>query len=136
MRHTSRQLVRWADLDEFGHVNNASYVVYMQEAKGDLTWYSRVRAGKEPILYQMVVGKIEVDFVAPIHQSGGYVDVDVWVEKIGNSSFVLAYEIRHENKVCARGKTVQVAVDEVEEKSRPLSDAERTFLNEYLEEAK
>ena len=133
MRHTNRQLIRWADLDEFGHVNNASYLIYMQEAKGDFTWYSRERAGKEPLLYQMVVARVEVDYVAPIHKSGGEVEVDVWVEKIGNSSFVLAYEVRFEGSIRAKGKTVQVAVDEVEEKSRPLTSVEREFLEAYLE---
>ncbi|MEY4444747.1 MAG: hypothetical protein RL301_826 [Actinomycetota bacterium] len=133
MRHKSKQLIRWADLDEFGHVNNASYLIFMQEAKGDLTWYSRERAGKKPILYQMVVARAEVDYVAPIHKSGGYVDVEVWVEKIGNSSFVFAYEITFEGAVKAKGKTVQVAVDEVEQKSRPLTDEERAFLTEYLD---
>ena len=125
--------VRWDDLDAFGHVNNASYLIYMQEAKGDLTWYSRERVGKKPILYQMVVARAEVDYVAPIHKSGGYVEVEVWVEKIGNSSFVFAYEITYEGAVKAKGKTVQVAVDEVEQKSRPLTDEERTFLTEYLD---
>ena len=133
MRHKSKQLIRWADLDEFGHVNNASYLIYMQEAKGDLTWYSRERVGKKPILYQMVVARAEVDYVAPIHKSGGYVEVEVWVEKIGNSSFVFAYEITYEGEVKAKGKTVQVAVDEVEQKSRPLTDEERAFLTEYLD---
>lgn len=132
MRHKSKQLIRWADLDEFGHVNNASYLIYMQEAKGDLTWYSRERTGKEPILYQMVVARAEVDYVAPIHKSGGFVEVEVWVEKIGNSSFVFAYEITYEGTVRAKGKTVQVAVDEKEQKSRPLTDEERAFLTEYL----
>ena len=132
MRHKSKQLIRWADLDEFGHVNNASYLIYMQEAKGDLTWYSRERTGKEPILYQMVVARAEVDYVAPIHKSGGFVEVEVWVEKIGNSSFVFAYEITYEGTVRAKGKTVQVAVDEKEQKSRPLTDEKRAFLTEYL----
>ena len=133
MRHTSKQLIRWADLDEFGHVNNAAYAIYMQEAKGDMVWYSRERAGKKPILYQMVIAKLEVDYIAPIHKSGSEVEVDVWVEKIGNSSFVFAYEIRFEGIVRAKGKTVQVAVDEAEEKSRPLTTEEREFLTQYLE---
>ena len=50
-----------------------------------------------------------------------------------NSSFVFAYEITYEGAVKAKGKTVQVAVDEVEQKSRPLTDEERAFLTEYLD---
>lgn len=38
-----------------------------------------------------------------------------------------------EGKVVARGKTVQVAVDMKDERSRPLRDEERAFLTKYYE---
>ena len=41
MRHHSKQIVRWDDLDAFGHLNNATYLTIIQEARADLTWYSR-----------------------------------------------------------------------------------------------
>ena len=136
MKYTHKAFVRWDDLDAFGHVNNASYLIYMQEAKGDLTWYSRERAGKKPILYQMVVARAEVDFKNAIFQGGTYVDVVLWVESIGNSSFTMIYEVKGEDVLYARIRTVQVAVDESIAKSRPLNDEERNFLLQYLEESK
>jgi len=33
MRYQNKQYVRWGDLDAFGHVNNATYLVYAQEAR-------------------------------------------------------------------------------------------------------
>jgi acyl-CoA thioester hydrolase len=133
MRHLTKAHVRWDDLDAFGHVNNATYLTYIQEARANFTWYSRKEQGLEPMLADMVVGRAEVDFVVPIYEGGFDLDVAIWVAKIGNSSFELAYELTSEHGLHARGRTVQVAVSMETKKSRPLTQEERDFLSAYLE---
>jgi acyl-CoA thioester hydrolase len=133
MRYLTKTLVRWDDLDAFGHVNNASYLTYAQEARSTFTWFSRKAAGLEPVLYSMVVARAEVDFIEPIYEGGFELDVAIWVAKIGNSSFELAYEFTSELGLHARARTVQVAVSMETKKSRPLSQEEREFLTGYLE---
>jgi len=59
--------------------------------------------------------------------------VILWVESIGNASFVNAYEVVKDGQVFAKMKTVQVAIDLQTRKSRPLNAQEREFLNKYLE---
>ena len=133
MRHLTKAHVRWDDLDGFGHVNNASYLTYMQEARSNFTWYSRKTVGLEPLLSSMVVARAEVDFIEPIYDGGFDLDVAIWVTKIGNSSFELAYELSSPLGLHARGRTVQVAVSMETKKSRPLTQEEREFLTGYLE---
>ena len=133
MRHLAKAHVRWDDLDGFGHVNNASYLTYIQEARANFTWYSRKEAGLEPVFSDMVVGRAEVDFIVPIYEGGFDLDVAIWVAKIGNSSFDLVYELSSPLGLHARGRTVQVAVSMDTKKSRPLSQEERDFLTGYLE---
>jgi acyl-CoA thioester hydrolase len=133
MRHLAKAHVRWDDLDGFGHVNNASYLTYIQEARANFTWYSRKEAGLEPVFSDMVVGRAEVDFIVPIYEGGFDLDVAIWVAKIGNSSFDLVYELSSLLGLHARGRTVQVAVSMETKKSRPLSQEERDFLTGYLE---
>ena len=133
MRHLTKTHVRWDDLDGFGHVNNATYLTYMQEARSNFTWYSRKEAGLDPILSQMVVARAEVDFIEPIYDGGFDLDVAIWVSRIGNSSFELVYEMSSSHGMHARGRSVQVSVNMDTKKSRPLSDEERDFLNQYLE---
>ena len=70
MRYLAKTFVRWDDLDAFGHVNNASYLTYAQEARSNFTWYSRKTAGLEPLLLHMVVARAEVDFIEPIYNGG------------------------------------------------------------------
>ena len=133
MRHLTKAHVRWDDLDGFGHVNNASYLTYIQEARANFTWYSRKEAGLEPVFSDMVVGRAEVDFIVPIYEGGFDLEVAIWVAKIGNSSFDLVYELSSPLGLHARGRTVQVAVSMETKKSRPLNQEERDFLAGYLE---
>jgi acyl-CoA thioester hydrolase len=122
MIYTNQQFVRWDDIDAFGHVNNAKYLTYIQEAR--FLW--------SPVL-EMVVARAEVDYLVPIYQGGRFYDVNLWVEAIGSSSFTLGYEVVGDNGVIhARVKTVQVAVSMETKKSRPLTDTEREFLTKYL----
>ena len=122
MMYTGKQFVRWDDIDSFGHVNNAKYLTYIQEAR--FLW--------SPII-EMVVARAEVDFIEPIYEGGRFYDVNLWVEAIGNSSFTMGYEVVGDNGVVhAKVKTVQVVVSMETKKSRPLTDAEREFLNKYL----
>ena len=133
MRHKCQLQIRWADLDAFKHINNAAYLVYMQEARADFTWFSRITRGEEPMLADMVVARAEVDYIAPIHQTGTTLDVEIYIEKVSNSSFVMVYEMSQGGTLRAKGKTVQVGVDMETEKARRLRDSEREFLNQYLE---
>jgi acyl-CoA thioester hydrolase len=122
MKSQNKQYVRWGDLDAFGHVNNATYLVYAQEAR--YAWSKMI---------EMVVARAEVDFIAPIYVGDIYIDVEIWVNKIGNSSFGLTYEMKNGDELIARIKTVQVTVSLETKKSRPINDAEREFLTQYLE---
>jgi acyl-CoA thioester hydrolase len=122
MIYTGKQFVRWDDIDAFGHVNNAKYLTYIQEAR--FLW--------SPII-EMVVARAEVDFIEAIYEGGRFYDINLWVESIGNSSFTMAYEVVGDNGVVhAKVKTVQVVVSMETMKSRPLKDSEREFLTQYL----
>ena len=124
MIYTGKQYIRWDDIDALGHVNNAKYLTYIQEAR--FLW--------SPII-EMVVARAEVDFIEAIYEGGRFYDINLWVESIGNSSFTMAYEVVGDNGVVhAKVKTVQVVVSMETMKSRPLKDSEREFLNQYLKD--
>jgi acyl-CoA thioester hydrolase len=122
MRYQSKQYVRWDDLDAFGHVNNAKYLTYAQEAR--FAWSG---------ILEMVVARAEVDFIAPIYDGDVFLDIELWVSAIGTSSFSMTYEINLKSELVARVKTVQVTVDMATKKSQPIGDEQRAFLTKYLE---
>ena len=116
-----------------GHVNNAKYLTFAQEAR--FLWATEEFSGamQETSLIGMVMARAEIDFIAPINEGGKFVDVEITVGKIGTSSFDMLFTISDAGKVLAKVKTVQVAVSVETMKSRPLTDKERQFLDIYLE---
>jgi acyl-CoA thioester hydrolase len=80
----------------------------------------------------MTVARSEIDYLLPITEFESYYDVDLWVESIGNSSFVVGYEVSKDGLVFTKMKTVQVMIDLESRKSRPITDNERSFLTKYL----
>jgi acyl-CoA thioester hydrolase len=122
MKFNNKQYVRWDDLDAIGHVNNATYLTYAQEAR--FAWSG---------IIEMVVARAEVDFIAPIYTGNIFLDVELWVHSIGTSSFGMTYEIKNDGELVSRIKSVQVTVSPETKKSRPITDAEREFLTKYLE---
>ena len=133
MKYLNQQFVRWDDLDAMGHVNNAKYLTFAQEAR--FLWATEEFSGamQETSLIGMVVARAEIDFITPINEGGKFVDVEISIEKIGNSSFNMLFTISDEGTVLSKVKTVQVAVNVETMKSRPLTDKERQFLTNYLE---
>ena len=122
MKFTNKQYVRWDDLDAFGHVNNTKYLTFAQEAR--FAWSG---------MFEMVVARAEIDFIAPIYDGNIFIDVELWVNTISTSSFGMTYELKNADQLLARVKTVQVTVSLDTKKSRPINDAEREFLTKYLE---
>ena len=119
MKYHNQQFVRWDDIDAFGHVNNAKYLTYAQEARFQWSWFESAKRG-------------EVDYLLPITEGGCFYDVTLWVDSIGNSSFVNGYEVSKDGVIYAKMKTVQVTIDLNTRKSRPINDAEREFLTKFL----
>jgi acyl-CoA thioester hydrolase len=132
MQFVSKQFVRWDDLDAFGHVNNAKYLTYAQEARFLWATEEYSAAMRDSSLVEMVVARAEVDFLQPIYDGGRFVDVAITIETIGNSSFTMVFAISDGEKVFAKVKTVQVAISLESKKPRPLNDKEREFLTKYL----
>ncbi|MBM3722449.1 MAG: acyl-CoA thioesterase [Actinomycetota bacterium] len=134
MKYSHKAFVRWDDLDAMGHVNNAKYLTFAQEARFEWSHMQHQTKGEKPGIRdrEMVVARAEVDFLKGITSGGIFVDVVLWVTKIGNSSFHMVYEISNGGELCARVRTVQVGVDHTAAKSRPLGAEERKFLEQYL----
>jgi len=120
--HTERIRVEWGDMDAFGHVNNAAYFVYMQEAR--IAWFAAVRM---PIL-ENHQGPVIVDahctFLRPIVYPAE-IEVALLVGKPGRSSFPTHYDIHlvgDKTVKFAEGNSTVVWIDHMQGKSVPLPD--------------
>jgi len=99
-----RETVRFRDVDAMGHVNNAVFLTYLEEARiAFLQPFGAEPAG-------MILARVEIDFRAPL-QIGDEIEIGVRPARVGEKSFDLEYEVRAGETVAAEAKTVIVSYD-------------------------
>ena len=116
-----RETVRFRDLDALGHVNNAVYLTYLEQAR-----IAFLRPGGAEIS-SMILARIEIDFRAQV-ELGETVEIAVTPTQVGNKSFQLSYEVRVGERLVAEAKSVLVAYDYELGESKPLPDSWRKLL--------
>lgn len=102
--------VRWADFDQFGHVNNVKYIEYAQEARILFvrSRFSPFGLGNLP----QVVRRTEIDHLRPVLRDSTSVDVEIEVEHVGTTSYQIRQTILDAaGEVCCLLRVVMVAYD-------------------------
>jgi acyl-CoA thioester hydrolase len=130
--------MRWADLDQLGHVNNVVYVDYLQEARVDMLRTHGPAAQTGELAEGVVVVRHEVSYLSPLPFDFGSVSIESWVTEIRAASFTIAYEVFHERDggaraVYLRAKTVLAPYVFGTERPRRLTGVERDSLAVFLE---
>ncbi|MGZ5401398.1 MAG: acyl-CoA thioesterase [Nocardioides sp.] len=140
MRHVYECPMRWADMDLLGHVNNVTYVDYLQEARVDLFRHHGPSPTSEGGLAEgVVVVRHEVQYVAPLTFQFQPVSIECWVTEIRAASFTMAYEVFQEDEqgrqVYLRASTVLTPYVFATERPRRITAEEKAALVPYLEAA-
>jgi len=104
--HTER--ARFRDVDAMGHVNNAVFVTYIEQARFAFLAAIGAAAGIDDA--KRIIARIEVDFKAPV-RLGQAVEIEVSTSRIGTKSFDFDYVLRVDAKIVAEAKSVLVAYD-------------------------
>jgi acyl-CoA thioester hydrolase len=112
-----RERVRFRDLDAMGHVNNAVFATYIEQAR--IEYLRRLGLLNGPVYMGMILARLELDFVAP-GDAEGEVEIGVRPSRAGSKSFALDYELRQGERLIARATTVLVAYDYERAQSIPL----------------
>ena len=125
--------VRFSDLDAMGHVNNASYLSYLEEAR--LAYYSHVlNMDTNNLDFNAVIARIEIDYVGQI-RLGDIVEVYTRTAKIGNKSSDLEHIVvvanNGDKKIAARALTKLVSFDYRKEVSVPVSEEAKKIIEEF-----
>lgn len=117
--------IRWRDLDGFGHVNNSTYLTYLEEGRDE---YLTGILGEA--VHRVVVRRLEIDFISGLTQDDDHVDVHMQLTAVGRSSATLAERIVavSDGRLAAEATTVVVHTDDSRAASAPWPDAERERL--------
>ncbi|WEG14293.1 thioesterase family protein [Pullulanibacillus sp. KACC 23026] len=121
--------VRFSDCDPMGHVNNAVYYSFFEEARADV--FKLFNPNLTIHTWNVIVASTRCDYL----QEAVYAQeltVLTWIGKIGRSSFEVEHAI-HDKKGnwIARGEGTLLGYDFETKKSIPLTDEKRALLTEH-----
>ncbi|MFA5573619.1 MAG: thioesterase family protein [Brumimicrobium sp.] len=110
--------VRFRDCDMLGHVNNAVYLSYFEQARMD---YFNQMLGKkwDYSTHGLILVKNEITYLKAIHLDGE-VEISLHLVHIGNKSFTFGYKVMVNNTLCTTGKSTLVCYDFKKKKSVPI----------------
>lgn len=115
--------IAWGDMDALGHVNNARYFEYFQEAR--IEWLSDLKINMAENTGPVVI-HVACTFLKPVIYPAT-VCLCSKIHSLGNSSMVMDHELYHSEILMAQGSCKIVWVDYTKNKSVPLPDIFRTF---------
>ena len=120
--------VIFRDVDAYGHVNNAVFLNYLEEARdrlvdslfGDRAW-------------DFVVARVAIDYRSELNQEDREAVVRGRVTGFGTSSVRTAEQVlAADGRLSAEAESVVVARDPETGRSRALTDEERTTLERAI----
>ena len=122
--------VRFRDLDALGHVNNAVFLTYLEEARDE--FYTNLPPSDT--VHRMVLRHATIDFRRSLVQSDDHVEVTLRVLRLGTSSVVTEETITSvaTGEIAAVGESVMVHCDPARERAEPFSDEARALLEAQL----
>jgi acyl-CoA thioester hydrolase len=116
--------IRWRDVDNYGHVNNAVYLTYLEECRD--RWVRDVLGAEQ----DFVIVRIAIDFRRELSLGDEEVVVTCRGTGYGASSIRTKEQIHAKGGwLAAESESVIVAHDPRGRKARPLTDRQRSLLD-------
>lgn len=118
--------IRWRDMDAYGHVNNAVYLTYLEEARD--AWVQEM-LGTVTDAWHFVLARVAIDYKQELTQDDERVLVRCSLASVGRASIRTREEIvRRDGSLSAVAESVIVPRDPATLRSRPLTEDERAAL--------
>lgn len=124
MRFVHRETVRFNDCDPMGHLNNAIFSTYLEQAR--LAYFGEAERMPQA---DIILARTEIDFRAPV-SLGETIEIEVWPTRIGTKSFELSYELRADGRLVAEAKSVLVGYDYERSESTEIPERWKRRLSE------
>ena len=105
--------VRFRDCDAMGHVNNAVYLTYLEQAR--FAYWRWLWGSDMEALPQgtpgVILARAEIDYRRPA-KYGDVLEIRISLEKLGRSSITSTYEVlNRKGELIANARTVLVTYD-------------------------
>jgi acyl-CoA thioester hydrolase len=117
----------WRDQDALGHVNNAVYSTWLENARGA---YWKAFAGRCD-LFPYLLARTEIDFRRPVTWNDT-ITLSLWISRYGTTSFDFEYALDDaRDRRVADARTVLVMVDPADRRKRKIGPALRRKLEAF-----
>lgn len=116
--------IAWGDMDALGHVNNARYFDYFQEAR--IEWLQDININMTEKTGPVVV-HVTCTYLRPVVYPAT-VTLRSKIHSVGNSSVIMDHDLYQDDVLMAQGTAKVVWVDYTAGKSIPLPAAIRDFF--------
>jgi acyl-CoA thioester hydrolase len=125
--------VRYGDLDPQGHVNNAAFLTYMEQARVSYVQHLGLWRGGSFLDFGLILADVHVSYRAPI-LFGAAVRVGMGTTHLGNKSFHTAYCLEPDapgGQPYATGEAVMVMFDYRANRTVPIPENWRAVIAAY-----
>ncbi|MDL9937716.1 thioesterase family protein [Gordonia sp. ABSL1-1] len=127
-------VVRWSDMDAFGHINHARMVTLMEEAR--IEWL--LSAGEEyaPLIKSAMIVHVDIRYQSQLRHDDSPLRIGMWIKGFRSVDFTIGYEIHGAHAqpgtrpACVA--STQMAVVDIEAHTlRRLTPTEKDYLRSW-----
>jgi acyl-CoA thioester hydrolase len=128
-RHTHRQEVAFRDLDALGHVNNAVYLTYLENAR--FAYFRDVLAVESLDEVLAIVAAVKIDFRSRA-SLGETLEISSRVSRVGAKSFDVEHQVRgSDGRLVAEAAATLVAFDYTADVTVTVPEEWRDRIEEF-----
>lgn len=126
--------VRWSDIDTYQHINHATMVTILEEARVD---FLREPFGDDVSTIGLLIHEVQVLYKGQLRLADSPLKVTMWTKRLRAVDFTLGYEVRGvdadpQSKPSVIAETQLAAVHIEEQRLVRLTPAHREYLQRWL----
>lgn len=126
--------VRWSDIDTYQHVNHATMVTILEEARVD---FLREPFAADVATIGLLIHEVRVLYKSQLRLTDSPLQVTMWTKRLRAVDFTLGYEVRalgadQDAKPAVIAETQLAAVHIEEQRLVRLSPGHRDYLQRWL----
>ncbi|KMO68542.1 MAG: acyl-CoA thioesterase [Mycolicibacterium rufum] len=125
--------VRWSDIDMYQHINHATMVTILEEARIP---FLREPFGEEITTIGLLIAEVQISYKAQLRLIDSPLQVTMWSKRVRAVDFTIGYEVRSvgappESRPAVVAETQLAAVHIEEQRLQRLSAKQREYLQHW-----
>ena len=125
--------VRWSDIDMYQHINHATMVTILEEARVP---FLREPFGAEITTIGLLIAEVRITYKGQLRLVDSPLQVTIWSTRVRSVDFNLGYEVRSVNadpgsKPAVIAETQLATVHIQEQRLERLTPAQREYLERW-----